>query len=343
MRRVVAVFTFISMVVLVASCKKDPANTKNQTVASIDTGSNMIGAAPVAAMFTDTAIHTSFTPSQSLSLTSQHDLVISGLSFTAISLLACNNITIKNCMIGQNTAGGIILNQCSNIRIDSCYIYSVSTGVYAADCQTISVTNCQAKNMIGPFPKGQFVQFKNVSEGSGNRICFNKIENILGESYTEDAISVFQSNGLASDPILVESNWIRGGGPSSSGGGIMLGDQGGSYEVAKNNFLVDPGQYGMAVSGGSDMAIVNNTIYAKSQSFTAEGLYYLNYTSSPSALTSRLRKTLGNFTNSRGPVGEYLSRAQQAPHRQDGDSNIYDTSLSESLLPGSIVSRSIFP
>jgi len=37
------------------------------------------------------------------------------------------------------------------------------------------------------------------------------------------------------------------------GGGIMLGDGGGSNIVAKNNILVDPGQYGMAVSGGSYM------------------------------------------------------------------------------------------
>jgi hypothetical protein len=193
--------------------------------------------------------------------------------------------------------------------------------------------------MMGPFPEGQFVQFKNVS-GGGNRVSFNKFENILGESYTEDAISMYECNGSASDPILIESNWLRGGGPSLSGGGIMLGDGGGSYQIAKNNFLVDPGQYGMAVSGGANMSIVNNTVYGKSQSFTNVGLYYRNYSGPPSSAIT-IAKNAVNFTNSTNTLNNlYLGPGDPAPI--GWGANVYNAQLSETILPDNIVSASIF-
>lgn len=55
-----------------------------------------------------------------------------------------------------------------------------------------------------------------------------------------DAINLYKSNGIAGDPIQVIGNRIRGGGPSTSGGGIMTGDQGGSY-ILVSIILVNPG------------------------------------------------------------------------------------------------------
>ncbi len=120
-------------------------------------------------------------------------------------------------------------------------------------------------------PRGQMVQFNNV-KGGGNSINYNVVENILGQSSPEDAISVYMSNGIVGDPIQVVGNWIRGGGPSGSGGGIMVGDYGGSHILVKDNILVDPGQYGIAISSGTGISIKNNKIYAKQQSFTNVGL-----------------------------------------------------------------------
>jgi len=118
-------------------------------------------------------------------------------------------------------------------------------------------------------------QFNNVSGGE-NRINYNILENILGESDPEDAINIFQSNGLPSDPIQIKGNWIRGGGPSASGGGILAADGGGSYVVIEDNILVDPGQYGLAVVGGNNIQIKNNLVYGKQQSFTNVGIYIWN-------------------------------------------------------------------
>lgn len=336
-------------IALFTSCKKDAdgnhphmskIDTTKQVVDVSDTGSKTIGATLVAAMVTGAIANTSFTPAAPVNLSDQHDIVISGIDVSRISLLKCQNITIRNCRIGPNKQSGINLVECSNITIDSCYLYQVSTGVFAGYSQGISITNCQAKNMVGPFPEGQFVKFNNVS-GGGNQIAFNKFENILGESYTEDAISMYQSNGLPADPVLIESNWIKGGGPSASGGGIMLGDGGGSYITAKDNFLVDAGQYGMAVAGGSYMSIVNNSIYAKAQPFTSVGLYYRNYSKLPSANIA-IAKNAVNFTNSKNVVSTvYLGPGELAPW--GWDTNAYSAGLTETTLPESIVSESVFP
>jgi outer membrane biosynthesis protein TonB len=276
----------------------------------------------------------SYKASAPIVLSGQHDLVISGIATSYISLTNCYNITIKKCKIGPNTLTGIQTDLCTNIKIDSCYISNVSTGVYALDSKSISVTNCQAKNMQGPYPKGAFVQFDNVS-GPGCRVSFNKFENVLGQSYPEDAISMYKSNGLSNDPITIEGNWIRGGGPSPTGGGIMLGDNGGSNITAKNNILVDPGQYGMAVSGGTNMTVINNTIYGKAQSFTNVGLYYWNQ----SGLSSSNITMSGNYVNFSsqkwGQNNTYLGTGNATP--SGWSTNILNAKLDESILPSSIV------
>jgi hypothetical protein len=276
-----------------------------------------------------------YTASPAIALTGKHDIVISWISTPSISLTNCYNITIKHCNIGPSTTVGIPLYQCTNISIDSCNISNVSTGVYAVLSQTVSVTNCQAKNMMGPYPRGEFVQFNQVS-GGGNHIMNNKFENILGQSYTQDAINIYQSNGLASDPIMISGNWIRGGGPSNTGSGIMLGDGGGSNIVAQNNILVDPGQCGMAIAGGTNVSIINNSIYAQQQSFTNVGIYYWNQSGLPSsAITISGNKI--NFTNSNGVLNNtWLPSGSLVP--TGWNTNVYSTTLSESLLPAALTS-----
>ena len=235
--RIAILFSLSLILALLISCKKDTKKPENPapSLSGLDTGSNAIGATRAEKMFTYTDINMSFYTSAPLNLSNVHDTVINGISTTRITLFACQNITIKNCKIGPNTKSGISIENCTNITIDSCYIFKVSTGVYAGDSETIKVVNCQGLNMLGPYPEGQFVQFNNV-RGGGNKISYNKFENIPGESNTEDAISIYGCNGLPNDLIVVESNWIRGGGPSKAGGGVMLGDGTGSYMVAKKQF-----------------------------------------------------------------------------------------------------------
>ncbi|MGH9630264.1 MAG: NPCBM/NEW2 domain-containing protein, partial [Bryobacteraceae bacterium] len=151
----------------------------------------------------------------------------------------------------------------------------VMSGVYAMDSSSIKVDHNSFLNVQGPGPRGQFVQFNRVN-GKNNRITCNTGKNVLGESDAEDAINLHQSNGDPSDPIQIMGNKVEGGGPSPSGGGILLGDGGGSNQIAKDNILVDPGQYGVAAAGGNNLQLVNNSVYGKRQSFTNVGLYVWN-------------------------------------------------------------------
>ena len=336
----------LMILAFIVSCKKDSANISsgNTHVARPDTSTTSTGTAGGTGAAGGTGSTTNpggttgtpinYTPSPAIIMSGTHDLTISGLATPSITLNNCRNITIKNCKIGPNKYTGIQTSHCTNIKVDSCYIYNVSTGVYAADSQTIIVTNSQALNMQGPWPKGAFVQFDNVS-GGGSKVSFNRLENILGQSYPEDAISMYKSSGLVNDPIMIEGNWIRGGGPSLTGGGIMLGDNGGSNIVAQNNILVDPGQYGMAISGGTNMSIINNSIYAKAQSFTNVGLYYWNQSGLPSSNIT-ISGNMVNFTSGRFGINNiFLGVGNAIP--TGWSTNILNARIDESLLPQQLV------
>ncbi|MGZ3814182.1 MAG: right-handed parallel beta-helix repeat-containing protein [Mucilaginibacter sp.] len=212
-----------------------------------------------------------------ITITNAHNLTIKGDSINGdeepcLTLKHCNNIHITNCFFGNSTRVGIYLYDCSNIIIDNCFVTNVSTGIYVEDSYAISVTHCEGKNMKGPYPRGAFVQFNNV-RGPRCRVNYNTFENILGQCHAEDDINMYRSHGAEYDPIQIIGNKIRGGGPSLTSGGIMLGDNGGAYQVARDNILVNPGQYGMAISGGDHISIINNKIYSKGQVFTNVGLY----------------------------------------------------------------------
>ena len=227
-----------------------------------------------------------YTQSAAISLNGAHDLIIAGKSIAggsgpAISLYNCSHIRITRNKLFNSSGEGIHLYNCAYITIDDNYFTNVSTGVYAEQSVKggIAVDHNQFLNMQGPYPRGQCVQFNSIG-GHSNLICFNRCENVLGKSNPEDAISLYKSKGTAESPIIIKGNWIRGGGPSRSGGGIMLGDNGGGYQTAEENTLVNPGQYGIAISGGDHNAIINNSIYARSQPFTNVGIYVAGYNGS---------------------------------------------------------------
>ncbi len=215
----------------------------------------------------------------SISLSGVHDITIigktiAGNTLPCITLRNCSDVRITGNKLYNSSVAGIELINCRDITIDHNYFTNLSSGVYAQQCQQggIIVTNNQFLNMTGPYPRGQFVQFDKVN-GPGNIISNNSGENVMGKSNPEDAISLYQSSGTPANPILITGNQIRGGGPSKSGGGIMLGDSGGAYQTASNNTLVNPGQYGIGIAGGSHISVVNNTVYGTQQPFTNVGIY----------------------------------------------------------------------
>jgi hypothetical protein len=315
--------------IFITSCQKDSATNSETTPALANSATGSFA----------TVIKSAYKVSKPLTYNGVKNITISGDSINGgtvpcISLINCTNIRITHCKLINSKTLGISISGCTSIRIDSNFVGNVSTGVYAVDSKSIQVFYNQMRNMQGPFPRGAFVQFDNVS-GTYNRVSYNKLENILGQSYPEDAISMYKSNGLVTDKIYIQNNWIRGGGPSKSGGGIMLGDNGGSYQVATNNILVNPGQYGMAVSGGTHMQISNNEIYAKAQSFTNVGLYYWNQSGlSSSDITISSNKV--NFTSGTyGINNSYIGPGNATP--TGWSTNTWNAKISSTILPTTII------
>lgn len=274
-----------------------------------------------------------------ISLTGAHNLIISGDSINGgtvpcITLINCSNITIKHCKLGNSTNLGIYVTGCTSVMVDSNYVTNVSTGVYAVNSKSIQVEHNQMKNMRGPYPRGSFVQFDNVT-GTYNRVLSNQLENISGSSNPEDAISMFKSSGTSADPIYIINNWIRGGGPSKTGGGIMLGDNGGSYQVAEYNTLVNPGQYGAAVSGGTNMQLIGNKIYSTAESFSNVGLYYWNQSGLPSSAIN-ISNNRVNFTSGQYGLNNFFLGAGNATPT-GWSTNVYDPTVLPTSLPATII------
>ncbi|MEX8548858.1 MAG: right-handed parallel beta-helix repeat-containing protein [Mucilaginibacter sp.] len=282
--------------------------------------------------------------SEVINLNGAHNLqikgkTISGAKETCITLTNCANIRISNCRFVNGKIRGIYLYNCRNITIENNFFDHVVTGVLADHCQGgIVVEHNQFLNMLGPMPGGQYVQFNTV-EGAGCSISYNKGENILGEGKPEDCINLYKSRGTAESPIKVIGNWIRGGGPSSSGGGIILGDNGGSYQIAKDNILVNPGEYGMAIAGGNHISIINNRIYGKSQPFTNVGLY-VNAIGGYKISHAVVKGNRINFYNAANYNNNWwLADQSQKPEGWENGGNILgDKTLNENMLPQRLVS-----
>jgi len=279
--------------------------------------------------------------SKPLLLNGVHDRIISNLEIdnskvNCIDLRDCYNIKIQHCRFISSKGEGIYLYSCKNITIIDCYMENVSTGVLAVACQGINVSYNQVKNVQGPFPRGQMVQFDSVS-GPNNIVSYNRCENILGASDPEDAISMFKTTGTPTSPVKIIGNWIRGGGPSHTGGGIMLGDNGGAYLIAEKNVLVNPGQYGVAISGGTNISIINNIIYSKQQTFTNVGLYIWNQSHSKCALNVISGNQI-NWTNAQGEKNNKWDNGN-CGSVSGWDSNISKASIDSTILPLKIITK----
>ncbi|MCO5948026.1 right-handed parallel beta-helix repeat-containing protein [Mucilaginibacter flavidus] len=287
---------------------------------------------------------TYYTQSSVINIDGAHNITISGKtiiggSAPAITLTNCHDIHITQNSLSNSTNVGIYLYHCYNITVDYNYIANVSTGVYV-DHPTgggTVVNNNQMLNMVGPFPRGQFVQFNTV-KGDGNQIKYNKLQNVLGKSFSQEAINVYMSNGTASSPIEVVGNWIRGGGPGGASGGIQLGDTGGSYEVASDNIIVDPGQMGLSISGGDHISFINNTVYAKAQYFTNVGIVVWGQAGS-SVTNSTVSGNKINFKNSSNVENDnWIASGNPTP--AGWGTNSWGASISSTILPSNIISAS---
>ena len=187
--------------------------------------------------------------------------------------------------------------------------------------------------MVGSNYRGAFVQFNSVS-GANNAINWNKMQNITGQSNPVDAIDIVTSNGTSSSPITISTNEIEGWGTNSSGGGIQLGRNGGSYQTATSNVLVNCGTFGMNIIGGDHMSITNNSIFAAQTTLTNVGIFVQSqggYAITNSTVTGNKV----NWTNSAGiQNSDWLATGEATP--SGWSTNTWGASITASLLPSTL-------
>lgn len=183
-------------------------------------------------------------------------------------------ITIKNCYFGASIAEAIDVEKFTGtLLIENCLFANNKAAIYALASSGIKIRNCQFVNPHGARDhRGQAVQFDS-SYGSGNFISNNKGESFRGEGYTEDWVSMYKSKGVSCDPILIDSNMFKGGGPSTSGGAITVGDNGGSYILVRDNKSLNVGNHIYGCAGGSNIIMVNNQGYNEELPWATVGLY----------------------------------------------------------------------
>lgn len=233
--------------------------------------------------------------------------VVSGDSTSSMTFNNCTNLHITKCRISNNPGGNAItLNGCTNVIIDSCYIDMVGQGIVAQNSSTvIKILNNYFHNILGgPSVTWHPIQFKNVNSG-GNRIQNNMIEeDPLVAPYTHDQISLFQSNGIAGDSIMVTGNWIRGGQQvknaqgNNGAAGITAGDVGGSFQVIRGNKLINA--LAILIDGtGTSIKVDHNLSYAQQVAPQPNSIALL-YFGAPG--NNYVGNNLLNFRNSSGGI-----------------------------------------
>jgi len=194
----------------------------------------------------------------------------------------------------------------------------ISAGLYAYQSESVVFSSNMVMNTLGPFPRGQAVQFNGV-RGSGNLIQGNFVRNESKISAPQDCVNLFQSFGTKESPILVADNYLAGDpedgseGKSSSGSGIMAGDGGGEYQVIQNNRLDSPGQAGIGVAGGGNILVQNNVVRGTQSDVSNVGIVVWSQyrqAAGPVSVASNLvgwRNQLGQ------PNGLWIGRAKYGP------------------------------
>lgn len=131
-------------------------------------------------------------------------------------------------------------------------------------------TNNDFHNINVPSGSGyrQMFQIDNTggSSVSGMEIGWNRVTNDSPSvTEIEDCVSIFNTNGASSgDPVRVHDNLFDGcwdpRGAGYSGGGVMLGDNGGSHQLSDGNVVLRTANYGIAIAGGDDCKHQNCTV-----------------------------------------------------------------------------------
>jgi hypothetical protein len=326
---IVKLVMILAPLALITSCQRDAQVLPSKSISSTGTA------------FSSKSLASSYTSASPISYYSKSNITISGLSISGgsngIALYNCSNVIIYNCVIMNSSGFGVMLNNCHNVYVQNCFITNVKSGVHVYQGSGIVVNSNQFLNMNGPFPDGCFVQFASVT-GGGNRIMYNKCENVVGVAqHPQDGINLYKSSGIQGDSIMVYGNWLRGGQVQfDSGGaaGIVLGDVGGSYQVARQNYVLNSGYVGMQVVGGSNIKMDHNFIYSSSTPVSNTGINCGNYSG---AASYNINISYNQIRWYQKTGAEWDLWLDNVPTPAGWNTNIPKANISYNILPSTII------
>jgi len=238
------------------------------------------------------------------------DITLIDCDLSRVVVGGSKNIRIVNCYLHDSEDEAIYLDDCAGVLVQGNRLERIKTGVLAHRASGVRVVGNYCRDVLGPLPGGQLVQFDKVT-GAGNAITDNYAINTFDKSNPEDVISLYQSHGTAESPILIQNNYLVGdpaqgsAGKSVSGSGIMLGDAGGSWQLCRNNTLISAGQVGIGVACGEHIVVEQNLILGKQSDVANVGLYTWNQYENVPAGRVTLRGNTVAWLNSAGKDNPY--------------------------------------
>jgi len=231
-----------------------------------------------------------------------------------------SNIKISNKSFSDIKGVAIIIANCHDVEITECDFSNVVGGIYILNSTNVTVTWNRFSNIgDGTIGDGHsnYVQF---NHSFGGYIAYNKGKG----GNTEDMISIYKSGGSSEDaPLIIEYNHFEGRNwVSRSGSGIMLGDNGGQYTVARYNKLLSPGQVGIGIASGIYISVIGNTVYGEKMPKSNVGMYVWNQYNTPLE-SSEITENRVRWYNQDGEEGPYWNgeRAKGRDFTPKGEEN----------------------
>lgn len=195
----------------------------------------------------------------------------------------CDGIVIQGLSFADLGEGveAIHLEKCNGVTIRANDFARVAQAITLIDVTDVKIEWNRYQDILGPHARAEGIHranFIQLVRSSRGRIAHNKGKG--GD--TEDIVSLFQSGGTKDHPFIVEDNHFEGTDwTSSSGSGIALGDATSGYSIARNNTLLNPGQAGIFIAGGTNHSILDNVVYGAQRPGSNVGIYVWNQSEEP--------------------------------------------------------------
>lgn len=196
-----------------------------------------------------------------------------GTGYVIDAVQAGLQLTLRRCTINGGTGQAVNTLGHKSLLMESCTI-NKTWGVLAYAAQagaTVRITKCRFVNQVFDQPtngNGFWVPHSiQISEGFANhaslQIDWNEFINDYAQSRVEDVISLWKSgnawihdNGIKGAYGTTATSDVTGG--NYAGGGIMMGDGGGSDSLCEDNIIVKTANHCLGILGGANNRFLRN-------------------------------------------------------------------------------------